>query len=498
LIRIAALGEGLLVEGTPSDEPIETARSTALRARSIAAALPDADVVAGGARVLVLGASEDTLRVALDRDVALETLALPRHHPIEVAYDGADLAHVAERAGCDAEEVVRAHSDRVYTALVAGFLPGFAYLGPVDPRLALPRRDVPRARVPAGSVAVAAGMTGIYPHASPGGWWLLGRALDAKLFDLARTPSRRIAPLDTVEFRPVRAPALRPASAPRSGSSDACRVHGAAVRIERCNFATIQDGGRRGLRGEGIPWSGALDPALLARANLAVGNATDDAAIELVQGGLALRAEGAIVVSVDGAPARRLHEGEPLAIAPHPDRAVRYVALRGGVDVPRVLDSRATLRVAGLGGLEGRALQRGDRLAIGPDPGTRPRVRPVGSELRASDVVELRAWPAPPDERLGGDAFGVLLGATYAVGQASDRLGIRLEGPRLRVERAGRPLPEPVLPGCVQVTNGGELLVLGPDAAVTGGYPVVAAIDGPSLAALAQRRPGRLVRFTRT
>jgi UPF0271 protein len=97
---------------------------------------------------------------------------------IAVRYDGADLGAVARAVGVSEAEVIALHTGAAYEVRVLGFLPGFAYLGGLDPRLRLPRRAVPRPRVPAGAVAIAAGYSGVYPFASPGGWHLLGTALD--------------------------------------------------------------------------------------------------------------------------------------------------------------------------------------------------------------------------------------------------------------------------------------------------------------------------------
>jgi UPF0271 protein len=99
-----------------------------------------------------------------------------RDHLVRVVYDGADLDEVARVVGVDPPEVVAMHVGHVYEVTMIGFLPGFAYLRGGDPRLGLARRANPRPRVPTGSVAIAAGYTGIYPVASPGGWHLLGRA----------------------------------------------------------------------------------------------------------------------------------------------------------------------------------------------------------------------------------------------------------------------------------------------------------------------------------
>ena len=104
---------------------------------------------------------------------------------IEVHYDGEDLAGVAGQLGLGVADVIRAHTEVLWTVAFSGFVPGFAYLRPPDDRLFVGRRDSPRTRVPAGSVALAAGYAGIYPRSSPGGWQLIGRT-DAVLWDAGR------------------------------------------------------------------------------------------------------------------------------------------------------------------------------------------------------------------------------------------------------------------------------------------------------------------------
>jgi inhibitor of KinA len=115
---------------------------------------------------------------------------------------GPDLADVARVCACSEEEVVRLHSEKEYRVYVVGFVPGFAYMGVVDDRLALPRRASPRTRVPAGSVAIAAGQTGIYPIETPGGWHLLGRT-PIRPFDPDRADPVLFRPGDRVRFRVI-------------------------------------------------------------------------------------------------------------------------------------------------------------------------------------------------------------------------------------------------------------------------------------------------------
>jgi KipI family sensor histidine kinase inhibitor len=116
--------------------------------------------------------------------------------------DGPDLEGVAAWAGLSPAEVIERHAGRVYRVYMLGFVPGFSYMGRVDPSIAAPRHRVPRERVPAGSVAIAGEQTGVYPMATPGGWQLIGRT-DAVMFDPNRTPPSLLAPGDLVRFVPV-------------------------------------------------------------------------------------------------------------------------------------------------------------------------------------------------------------------------------------------------------------------------------------------------------
>ena len=113
--------------------------------------------------------------------------------------DGPDLADVAAFAKMSEAEVIARHTGRVYRVFMMGFLPGFPYLGTVDPSIATPRRTTPRLRVPAGSVGIAGAQTGVYPVDSPGGWQLIGKT-PLRLFDRSRANPFLLEPGDDVEF----------------------------------------------------------------------------------------------------------------------------------------------------------------------------------------------------------------------------------------------------------------------------------------------------------
>jgi len=126
-------------------------------------------------------------------------------HELPVCYEppfALDIEEVARRCGCSVSDIIELHSAGDYHVFMIGFLPGFPYLGVLDSRLRLPRRDVPRSLVPRGSVAIAGAQTGIYPSDSPGGWHVIGRT-PAPLFDATATPPGLLSPGDHVRFVPV-------------------------------------------------------------------------------------------------------------------------------------------------------------------------------------------------------------------------------------------------------------------------------------------------------
>lgn len=121
---------------------------------------------------------------------------------ISVTYDGEDLDDVCRRTRLAARDVIEIHSSRDYTVFVVGFVPGWAYLGPLDPRLIIPRRESPRKRVPAGSVAIAEAQTGVYPSESPGGWNLIGTTKE-RMFDPTSDSPALPSVGDRVRFVPA-------------------------------------------------------------------------------------------------------------------------------------------------------------------------------------------------------------------------------------------------------------------------------------------------------
>ena len=152
------------------------------------------------------------------------------------------------RQCCSEDEVIALHLAREYRVFVVGFVPGFAYMASVDPRIAAPRRSSPRPAVPAGSVAIAAGQTGIYPAETPGGWSLIGRTPVAAVRSRRGASRSSFMPGDRVRFRRI--------AEPVDGDTDVARLRGAVTVIKPGMLTTVQDLGRWGYQGLGVPVPG--------------------------------------------------------------------------------------------------------------------------------------------------------------------------------------------------------------------------------------------------
>jgi inhibitor of KinA len=210
--QVVAIGDACLaIIFEQKIDPIVNARCAALASHLEQRRLAGVrDVVAAYHTVSIHFDPRQTERSHLQRELqlaaarAIGPLSEAESKPVEirVAYggkDGPDLASVAAFAGCSEEEAIRMHTETVYRVYMLGFLPGFAHLAPVQPRIAMPRLDTPRLRVPAGSVGIAGSQTGIYPCDSPGGWRIVGRA-SVKLFDVTREKPSMLSVGDRVRF----------------------------------------------------------------------------------------------------------------------------------------------------------------------------------------------------------------------------------------------------------------------------------------------------------
>ena len=425
-----------------------------------------------------------------------------------MTFDGPDLEEVATMVGYSPGAVVEALLGADLSVALVGFAPGFPYLVGLPPELAsIPRRASPRTAVPAGSVAVGGGFASVYPSSTPGGWRLLGRT-SVPLFDPDRPPYARLSPGDTVRFtrapvaagtRPTRpSPTRRPLTADRNRFAEV---------VDPGLLSLVEDGGRSGSAGIGVPPAGPADPDSMRLANRLVGNPDRAAAIEVTAVGPRLRFAGDAHVGVVGSAADGVEvrlDDRPVAtgaVVPVSDRQVltvgrvlcglrAYVAVAGGFDTPLVVGSRSTDMLTGLGP---GPLATGDRLAIGTPSRPHGQVLvPVGAT--AGVTSELRVV-AGPHHRPTADAAR-LGAAPWTVGDQSNRIGVRLTRSPLPFAPHDAGLPSVgMVTGAVQLPTDGNPIILGPDHATVGGYPVIACVIAADLHIVGQLRPGDAVRF---
>lgn len=284
-------------------------------------------------------------------------------------------------------------------------------------------------------------------------------------------------------------------------------------------LATLQDLGRTGWRRFGVPRAGALDAAWLRIANRLAGNPEGAAAIEFFIAGPTLQAHDAPVrlglagdfaltlqrgaggdASVlDSWRSVTLQPGDTLRVGAPRSGRVGYIAI-AGLQVNDVLGSASTYTRARLGGVQGRALAAGDRLAAAAAghaasgaaiPDAVLRSPPAGSE------APIRVVPGPQDDHFDAEAMATFFSAGFRVSRDADRMGLRLEGPALqhRADKGAEIVSDATVPGSIQVPGNGLPIVLLADGQTAGGYPKIATVISADLARLATRPVGALLHF---
>lgn len=278
-----------------------------------------------------------------------------------------------------------------------------------------------------------------------------------------------------------------------------------------------QDLGRYGYQSLGVPVCGVMDEWSHRLANLLAGNARDEATLEIVLTGPTLRFEAATSIAICGADLAPRLNGRPL----RPDRATdvpagavlefgpcqaglrAYLAVHGGFDLPLLMGSRSTYVRGGFGGLEGRALRKGDVLRVPdlapPPPARGPRAHPLLPSSLPRDEpgapAWLRAMPGEHWDLFDAETQAEFARAVYRISPQSDRMGYRLEGPPLRRQEPGELVSEAMNFGTVQVPTDGQPIVLMAERHGTGGYPKIAHVISVDLPRLAQLAPQQTLRF---
>lgn len=417
-----------------------------------------------------------------------------RHHSIAVSFSAAhapDLPEVLTRLGLSKDEFLRTLSACTLRARFTGFRPGFAYLDGLPSSWDLPRRPTSRTRIPRGSLGLAAGMAGFYPDDSPGGWNIVGRTSEL-FWDPVRTQPSLLSLGDVVHIEPVET--LTPATPlPYPPQPSTANLVATCITSGQQTLIVSLPDIRR--YGHSLSPGGAFDPELAKRANQRAGNAENATLLECTLVGPELRFEIDCRVVWEGASIAWKRNDQPV------DET--EITMRRG-DVLRL--GRLTSGLRGWLAFSGGGLQRLDEAFM-----IAPRRLARGASLRRGDAAgaSTNHDPAAPRTSLSEIAVTIgphdldpeslrsLLEDEWTVSRALDRTGIRLQPARSHVA-APASIPSTGMQfGTIQLHPNGELVVMGPDHPITGGYLQPFTVVSGDLWKLAQLQPGERVQLVK-
>lgn len=275
-------------------------------------------------------------------------------------------------------------------------------------------------------------------------------------------------------------------------------------------FTTIQDKGRWGYQQFGMPVAGAMDNFSLRVANLLIGNDENEGVLETTFIGPEIEFDCEEIIAITGADMKPKINGEPISMwtsipVEKGDKlsfssAVSglrgYIAFSRGIKVPELMGSKSTYIRGKLGGLEGRKISNGDELPLGEK-----KLSPTGSYIPNKLIptypkeYSLRVVLGPQDDYFTEDGIKTFLNSTYTISSEADRMGYRLDGPKIEHKNSADIISDGIVFGSVQVPGGGLPIVMMSDRGTTGGYTKIATVVSPDLSILAQMPPGTTLHF---
>lgn len=441
-----------------------------------------------------------------------------------------DLEKVALHAKLSKEEVIKLHSSSDYLIYMMGFLPGFPYLGGMNPQLETPRLETPRTKIPAGSVAIGGAQTGLYPVESPGGWNIIGRT-PLRLFDVKRKPFFLYEAGDKIRFLPItreefenfdeslwlaqvadKSEASIETSDDAADSKEVYECGGGIKILEPGLLTSIQDSGITGFQKYGIGQSGAMDQTSFALANQICGNEKNAACLETTLAGPSIRFVTACDFAITGAvfenatlDGMRIEMNKKISAKAgsllscgFASKGLRsYIAFSGGLLVPKVFRSSSTNLKSKIGGYMGRKLQADDQLAIGinkKNPLLVPDNKSTEGFTENKDVLLLDCIKSSQFDFFQEKIVKKFTDSIYTVSAESDRMGIRFTGPGLECGKTDI-ISDAIPFGAVQITSAGLPVVMAADRQTTGGYAKIACVKKSAMYRLVQALPGTKVRF---
>jgi antagonist of KipI len=277
-------------------------------------------------------------------------------------------------------------------------------------------------------------------------------------------------------------------------------------------FTTVQDLGRYGYLKYGIPISGAMDIFSLVAANLLVANNSNDACLETTLFGPELQALTKTQIAIAGGDISpkingqnvptwqtlEVKKGDVISLGKVESGCRAYLSVRGGINTPLVLGSRATYVRGGFGGINGKQLKTGDIIeGFDTPPLNAEYSMPADLVPQFTDQFKVHVILGPQADMFTEKGINTFLSSPYKVTSEADRMGYRLEGPIIEHKAKADIISDALLPGAIQVPKNGKPIIIMRDAQTTGGYPKIAVATIPDVSLLGQAKPNDIIEFSK-
>ena len=432
---------------------------------------------------------------------------------------GPDLSDCAAKEGKTEEEIIRIHTSHEHYIYMLGFSPGHPYSARDEEPFSFGRRETPRVRIPERSVVVQRNLTNITPFSQPCGWQVIG-STPLDITDYGRNEPflfeagdrLKFKAIDRAEYDRIREKEEKRRQAEKENAEAIFGDSPADLEILSPGLmTTVQDDGRFGYQAYGVSPAGPMDTRAFHLADLLAGNAHNTAALELCVTGPEIRVNKNTTVAlcgadfgmkIDGVPVPSyagvpVQKGQVISFTPARRGRYGYLAFRGGIYVPEVMGSRATLMKNQLGGVSGRKLAAGDRLKLGFGLLSGGALRRLPAEVPAAkeETVTLRVVKGPQDDMFTKESLRYFFNHGAVVTDACDRQGARLQARPLEFTGAKDIVSDGISFGAIQVPGDGQPILLLADRQTTGGYAKLGTVITADLGKAAQLQPGQQVRF---
>lgn len=432
---------------------------------------------------------------------------------------GPDLSDCAAKEGKTEEEIIRIHTSHEHYIYMLGFSPGHPYSARDEEPFSFGRRETPRVRIPERSVVVQRNLTNITPFSQPCGWQVIG-STPLDITDYGRNEPFlfeagdriKFKAIDRAEYDRIREKEEKRRQAEKENTEAIFGDGPADLEILSPGLmTTVQDDGRFGYQAYGVSPAGPMDARAFHLANLLAGNAQNTAALELCVTGPEIRVNTNTTVAlcgadfgmqIDGVPVPSyagvpVQKGQVISFTPAKRGRYGYLAFWGGILVPEVMGSRATLMKNQLGGLCGRKLAPGDELKLGFGLLAGCALRSLPPEVPAvkEETVTLRVVKGPQDDMFTKESLRYFFNHGAVVTDACDRQGARLQARPLEFTGAKDIVSDGISFGAIQVPGDGQPILLLSDRQTTGGYAKLGTVITADLGKAGQLQPGQQVRF---